>query len=208
MGPPGAGKGTQGELLVDRLELPRYATGDMLRAARKAETRLGRRAARYMDAGELVPDELILAIVEEALDRDGAWEGFIFDGFPRTVAQAEGLERLLERRGRSLDAVVSLEVPEEELVRRLARRRVCGACGEVTRAEGDGGDACPACGGTLVQRSDDRPETVRRRLEVYRRETTPVLRWYADSEVPLLRVDGTGGVDAVHARIRRRLPAS
>lgn len=204
MGPPGAGKGTQGELLIERLGVPRYSTGDMLRAARRAGTRLGEKAARYMDAGELVPDDLILGIVEEALDRDGSWDGFIFDGFPRTIEQAEGLDRLLGRRNRSLDAVVCLEVPEKELVRRLSGRRVCESCGEVTRAS-HAGEVCPACGGELVQRADDRPETVRRRLRVYHEETEPVLCWYRDAEVPVVEVDGSGSVEEVHGRIRERL---
>lgn len=207
MGPPGAGKGTQGELLVEWLGVPRYSTGDMLRAARRGGTDLGRRAARRMDAGDLVPDDLILGIVEEALDRDAAWDGFIFDGFPRTLEQAEGLGELLERRERALDAVVSLEVPEEEAVRRLSGRRVCAACGEVAHVSTGSDEGCPACGGELVQRSDDRPETVRRRLEVYREETEPVLRWYRGSDVPVLEVDGTGDVEEVQVRIRDRLGA-
>lgn len=205
MGPPGAGKGTQGELLVGWLDVPRYATGDMLRAARAEGTELGREAARHIDAGELVPDDLVLGIVEEALDRDGAWDGFVFDGFPRTVEQAEGLGELLDRRDRALDAVVGLAVPEEELLRRLAGRRVCTSCGEVTGEAPEGGGNCPACGGTLVPRGDDRPETVRRRLQVYREETAPVLRWYRDSDVPVHDVDGTGSVEEVHVRIRERL---
>lgn len=205
MGPPGSGKGTQGELLAQRRGVPRYSTGDMLREARRAGTELGGRAARFMDVGELVPDDLILGIVEEALARDEAWDGFIFDGFPRTLEQAVGLEASLARRGRTLDAVVSLEVPEEELVRRLSARRVCEGCGEVTRVAATAGDACPACGGRLVQRPDDRPETVRRRLQVYREETEPVLRWYRDADVRVLEVDGTGEVEEVHDRLRREL---
>lgn len=205
MGPPGAGKGTQGELLAAWLDVRRYSTGDMLRGARQAGSELGERAARYMDAGELVPDRLILGIVEEALERDEAWDGFVFDGFPRTVPQTEGLDRLLARRDRELEAVVSLEVPEEELVRRLSGRRVCTACGEVTHVDAGAGEGCAACGGELVRRRDDRPETVRRRLEVYREETEPVLRWYRGSPVPVLEVDGTGSVEAVQARLRDRL---
>lgn len=207
MGPPGAGKGTQGELLVEWLGVPRYSTGDMLREAERAGTELGRRARRYMEAGELVPDDLILGIVEEALDRDRAWSGFIFDGFPRTVAQAEGLAGLLDRRGLALDAVVRLEVPEEELLRRLTGRRVCVECGEVAHASTGSEDRCPACGAELVQRSDDRPETVRRRLQVYREDTEPVIQWYRESGVPLVTVDGTGGIGQVQAAIRERLAA-
>lgn len=203
MGPPGAGKGTQGELLSRGTGVPRLSTGDMLREARRRGTELGRRAASYMEAGELVPDDLILGLIDERLDRPGAGDGFILDGFPRTVAQAEGLAELLEGRDESLDAVVVLRVPEEELVRRLAGRRVCEECGEVTRA--GAGPECPECGGRLVQRRDDRPETVRRRLQVYREETRPVLRWYRESDVRVVDVDGTGSVEEVHRDLRGRL---
>lgn len=206
-GPPGAGKGTQGELLVKWLRVPRYSTGDMLREAGRAGTQLGRRARGHMEAGELVPDDVILGIVEEALDRDRAWGGFIFDGFPRTVAQAEGLAELLGERGLALHAVVRLEVPEEEVLRRLTGRRVCSECGEVTHVSAGSRDRCPACGAELVQRSDDRPETVRRRLQVYRQETEPVIRWYQASGVPVVVVDGAGGIEEVQAAIRERLAA-
>lgn len=206
MGPPGAGKGTQGELLARDLDVPRYATGDMLRDARRQGTEMGREAARYMDAGELVPDDVVVGIVAEALDRPEASDGFILDGFPRTLEQAEGLAGILEERGEELDAVVYLEVPEEELVRRLSSRRVCAECGTVTRVEGDGGEGpCPACGGALEQREDDRPSTVRRRLDVYRSRTRPVLDRYRESDVRVEELDGTGGVDEVAARVRERL---
>lgn len=206
MGPPGAGKGTQGERLAEEHGVPRYATGDMLRAARREGTEMGRQAAEYMDAGELVPDEVILGIVREALDRPEAAGGFILDGFPRTLAQARGLDAILAGRGESLDRVVYLDVPKEELVRRLSSRRVCSDCGAVTR-EGETGDACPAadCGGELVQREDDRPETVRRRLQVYREQTRPVLAWYRASDVPVEEVDGTGSVREVAVRLQGSL---
>ncbi len=206
MGPPGAGKGTQGERLAEEHGVPRYATGDMLRAARREGTEMGRRAAEYMDAGELVPDEVILGIVREALDRPEAAGGYILDGFPRTLAQARGLDAILAGRGDSLDRVVYLDVPEEELVRRLSSRRVCADCGAVTR-DAEAGDACPAadCDGELVQREDDRPETVRRRLQVYREQTRPVLEWYRASDVPVEEVDGTGSVREVAGRLQGSL---
>ena len=211
MGPPGAGKGTQGERLEEILGVPRYATGDMLRAARREGTEMGRRAAEYMDAGELVPDEVILGIVREALARPEAAGGWVLDGFPRTLPQAEGLAGILAERDESLDAVLYLDVPEEELVRRLSGRRVCDECGLVTHVDDlskdEDGARCPECGGELVQREDDRPETVRRRLEVYRDETEPVLAWYRSSSVPVRRVDGTGTVDRVTERLRERLDA-
>lgn len=208
MGPPGAGKGTQGERLSDDLGVPRYATGDMLRAARRKGTELGEQAAEYMDAGELVPDRVVLGIVREALAGPVASDGFVLDGFPRTVRQAEGLEGILSELGVSLDAVVYLDVPADELVRRLSSRRVCSECGTVARVE-DGGDAdrsCEGCGGELVQREDDRPATVRRRLDVYRERTEPVLDWYrGEADVPVTEVDGTGSVEEVAGRLRERL---
>ncbi|MFW6206767.1 MAG: adenylate kinase [Gemmatimonadota bacterium] len=208
MGPPGAGKGTQGERLAEAYGVPRYATGDMLRAARREGTEMGRRAAEFMDAGELVPDEVILGIVREALERREAAGGYVLDGFPRTLPQARGLDEILTGRGESLDRMVYLNVPEEELVRRLSSRRVCEACGTVT-ANARTGEACPVdgCNGQLVQREDDRPETVRRRLEVYREQTRPVLEWYRESEVPVEEVDGTGSVETVTDRLLGRLTA-
>lgn len=199
MGPPGAGKGTQGEILEERLGLPRYATGDILRDARRAGTDLGREAQRFMDAGELVPDDVILGIVREALAGEVAEGGFILDGFPRTVRQAEGLGRILDDLGVRLDAVLDIDVPDEVIVRRLSGRRVCRDCGAVVGPEEGAG--CPACGGELVQRRDDRPETVRRRLAVYREQTAPVLAWYAASMVPVVRVDGVGTVREVTDRV-------
>jgi adenylate kinase len=181
MGPPGAGKGTQGELLASGLGIPRFSTGDILRAAREAETELGRHAQRYMDAGDLVPDEVILGLIAEALSEPEAKAGILFDGFPRTVAQAEGLRDLLVSRGESLDTVVNLSVPADELVRRIAGRAY---------VEG---------------RTDDTPETIRRRLEVYRESTEPVLAWYRASEAQVLDIDGVGTVEEIQAAIRSGL---
>lgn len=202
MGPPGAGKGTQGDRLAARLGVPRLSTGDMLREARRTKTPLGQEAERYMDAGELVPDDVILGLIEEAFDGPETAAGFILDGFPRTVAQAEGLAQLLEACGHVLDAVVTLEVADDELVSRLSGRRVCDSCGHVTHVAlvGDS-TTCEVCRGRLVQRSDDRVETVRRRLEVYREQTEPVLEWYAGSGVGLTGVDGLGTKDAVARRL-------
>ena len=181
MGPPGAGKGTQGELLAEHLGVPRLSTGEMLRDARANQTDLGRRAERYMDAGELVPDQVILGMVAEALDGPEPPEGFVLDGFPRTIPQAEGLGELLEKRGTPLDAVVLLTVPEDELVRRLTGR------------------------GAQESRTDDDPETVRRRVQVYRAETEPVIRSYRDSGVRVVRADGVGSIDEIHQDLRGQL---
>src|SRR5690606_20848540 len=173
-GPPGAGKGTQGALLAERLGLLRLSTGDVLRDAVRRGTPLGAEARRYMDAGELVPDDVIVGIVRDCLAGDAADTGVIFDGFPRTLPQAERLDRLLASLGRSLEAVIVLEVPDETLVKRLGGRRSCPSCGALYNVYFDppGEDGrCDACGGTLTQRPDDDPATVRRRLEVYREQT-------------------------------------
>lgn len=201
MGPPGAGKGTQGAKLAERYGIPRYSTGDILRTARREGTELGRVAQEYMDAGELVPDDVILGMMREALSSDEAAAGFLLDGFPRTVAQAEGLADLLDELALELDAVVDLEVPDEEIVRRLSARRVCADCGRVAPTETADDEPCPDCGGELRRRSDDEPATIRRRLEVYREETAPVLDWYERSDVRVVRVRGTGSVDDVLERI-------
>ena len=201
MGPPGAGKGTQGALLARRFDVPRYSTGDILREARRQGTKLGREAQRYMDAGELVPDDVILGMMRGALSSDEADRGFLLDGFPRTVAQAEGLASLLEDLDRELDAVIDLSVTDEEIVRRLSSRRMCSGCGRVAPAGSDAEASCPACGGDLVRRADDDPETVRRRLDVYRAETTPVLDWYERSDVRVVTVRGSGEVEDVQRRV-------
>lgn len=209
-GPPGSGKGTQGALLEERLGWKRLATGDVLRAAVAAGTALGREARRYMDAGELVPDDVILGLVDEWLDREALGApGVVFDGFPRTVVQAEGLDARLKRRGRVIDAVVSLDVSDDEIVRRLAGRRVCERCGAVFHVDALGADTgvCPSCGGPLRQREDDREDTVRRRLAVYRETTAPLLAWYEAHGVPIHRVDGQRPVEVVFEDIVARLGA-
>lgn len=173
-GPPGAGKGTQGELLAERFGLYRLSTGDMLREAVRAGTELGRRAQGIMAAGELVPDDLILAMVREVMVSDKAAKGVIFDGFPRTEAQAAGLDTMLDGLGRPLSAVLVLRVDDDVIVRRLSGRRACTSCGAVYHLETDPpkkDGICDTCGSALVQRPDDAPETIRRRLAVYREQT-------------------------------------
>ena len=199
-GPPGAGKGTQGELLSQRLGLRRLSTGDMLRDAVAAGTTLGREARRFMDAGELVPDDVILGMVREVLEGENGKQGVVFDGFPRTIAQAQALHDLLAELNRPLDAVLILEVPDEVLVKRLGGRMACPKCGTAYNlyysppAENM---RCGICGSQLTQRPDDAPETVRRRLEVYRRQTAPLIDYYESSPVPVQRVDGDRAVEAV-----------
>lgn len=209
MGPPGAGKGTQAARLAEAEGLCRVSTGDLLRSAAAAGTPLGKRAESTMRAGELVPDDVILGIVDEAIDQEACAEGAVFDGFPRTIEQARGLGKLLGRRGDELDRVIVLEVPEEEVVRRLSGRRVCKSCEKLyhigfnpPRQEG----RCDVCGGDLVQRPDDQPETIRRRLAVYREETEPVRAYYEAGEGSprngVVEVRGDQPIDAVQAEIR------
>jgi adenylate kinase len=207
LGPPGAGKGTQAERLRQDFELPYWATGIILRDAVENGTELGKKAKEYMDAGELVPDELICDVIAERFDSGEADNGFLLDGFPRTVGQAEMLERLLDSRGRELTAVLLIEAPDEEVVRRLSGRRTCAKGGHVYHIEFDppkNDNVCDQDGSRLIQREDDKPETVRKRLAVYHEQTEPLVDWYEDKGV-LRRFDGTRSPDEVHDRIRATL---
>lgn len=209
LGPPGAGKGTQAARLVGQLGLAHVSTGDILRSAVRDDTPLGRQAKGYMDAGELVPDPLILDLVGQRLEAPDCGRGFVLDGFPRTVAQADGLAALLAKRGEALDAVVTLEVPEDILVQRLASRRVCAACGRdyntVSRPPRREG-VCDACGGQVIQRDDDKESTIRRRLSVYREQTRPLIEYYERRGL-LRRVRGDQGPDAVFGEILKAIGA-
>jgi adenylate kinase len=203
LGPPGAGKGTQAKLLAERLRIPQISTGDMLRAAVRDGTPLGREAKGYMDRGALVPDEVIIGLVRERLQAPDAVRGYILDGFPRTVAQAEALERTLGDLHCSLDHVLCLDVPGEDLVTRIAGRRTCRQCGAMSHVrfsptKRDG--ACDACGGETYQRDDDREETVRRRLAVYVEQTAPLIRFY-EGRALLRRIAGTGEIGEIFARM-------
>ncbi|MEX0907710.1 MAG: adenylate kinase [Gemmatimonadota bacterium] len=207
-GPPGAGKGTQGALLAEALGLVRLSTGDVLRDAVRAGTAMGLEARRFMDAGELVPDEVIFGIVRDYLRSDAASAGVIFDGFPRTLPQATRLDDLLIELERPLRALLVLVVADEVLVERLSGRRSCAACGAVYNvstepplAEG----RCDACGGGLTLRPDDEPATVRRRLEVYHFQTAPLLDYYDASPTPVFRVDGERPVEDVQRQLLRLL---
>jgi adenylate kinase len=206
LGAPGVGKGTQGALLAERHGLRRIATGDILREAVRNETELGRQARQYMDAGELVPDHLILGLIREVLTDMGS--GFILDGFPRTIQQAESLDGMLDDLDIELDAVVVLEAPDDTLVKRISGRRSCPACGAVYNVHYDPpatDDVCDRCGDALVQRADDREETVLNRLRVYRRQTEPLIRYYHDSDVRVETIDGHMDVDQVQDAIATAL---
>jgi adenylate kinase len=203
-GPPGAGKGTQADRLQRDFRLPYIATGEMLRANVKDGTELGRKAKDYMDAGDLVPDDLIVAMVGDRLTQPDAQDGFILDGFPRTVEQAEALDNQLNEMGRRITAVLLLDVPDEEVVRRLSGRRVCVKAGHNYHIEFDPPKhegVCDQDGSRLIQRDDDKPEVIRNRLEVYHSKTTPVIDYY-DEQGLLRRIDGTRDQADVHDHIR------
>jgi adenylate kinase len=201
LGPPGAGKGTQARRLAARWSVPQIATGDMLREAVARGTRLGLEARRYMDAGELVPDAVIIGLVRERLAQPDGRKGFVLDGFPRTAAQAEALDQLLEAEGTPLDRVVLFQVADEEPVARLSGRRVCRSCGRnyhLTLSPSRTPGVCDHCGGELYQRTDDEEATVRRRLAVYARDTRPLVDYYRRRGL-LTTISGAGPVDAIQA---------
>jgi adenylate kinase len=203
LGAPGAGKGTQGALLAETYGLDRVVTGDILRQAVREDTELGREARRYMDAGELVPDHLILEMLKAVLAR--AENGFVMDGFPRTLEQARSFDRTLKEMALDLDAVLVLDAPEDVVVKRISGRRSCPKCGAVYNVHFDTpseNGACDRCGGTLVQRVDDREDTVLNRLRVYREETRPLIEHYRTANVPVKRVDADRPVDEVQADLR------
>lgn len=205
-GPPGAGKGTQGALLADRRGLLKISTGDILRDAARAGTPLGLAAKHYMDAGELVPDAVILDLVREVLDCAPNAKGFLLDGFPRTIPQAKGVDEMLAQIGKPIDAVIVLDVTDEALIKRLSGRRTCSKCGAVFNVYFDppeNPEVCESCGAPLVQRDDDRRETVVRRLDVYRQQTAPIIDYYERQEVPLHHVDGERSIEDVQEAISR-----
>jgi adenylate kinase len=207
LGPPGAGKGTQAERLVKDFGLPYYSTGIILREAVAEESELGEEAKGYMENGELVPDELISRAVAERFESGEADDGFLLDGFPRTIGQAEALDELLDERGRRLTAVLLIDAPDDEVVRRLSGRRTCAKGNHVYHVEFDPPKhegVCDQDGSRLIQREDDKPETVRKRLAVYHDQTEPLIEWYDDRDL-LVRFDGTRSADEVHDRIRATL---
>jgi adenylate kinase len=207
LGPPGAGKGTQAERLVDDFGLPYYSTGNILREAIAAGSDLGKQAKEIVEAGDLVPDDLISKVIEERLDSGEADDGFLLDGFPRTIGQAEMLEQALAKRGRRLTAVLLIDAPDEEVVRRLSGRRTCAKNGHVYHVEFDppkNEGVCDQDGSRLVQRDDDKPETVQNRLAVYHQQTEPLIIWYGERGL-LRRFDGTRTPEEVNSHIRATL---
>lgn len=202
-GPPGAGKGTQSALLVERLKMRQISTGDLFREAMSKQTALGKRAKEFVDAGKLVPDEVVIGMVDEVLENLNG-QSFILDGFPRTVPQAEALSALLQKRNLSIGKVIFLEVPRTALLGRLSGRRVCTKCGAVYHVETKptkSPGVCDACGSEVVQRKDDKEEVIRTRLEAYDSSTAPVKDFYKKAGRSV-EIDGTGDVETVFLRIR------
>ena len=207
LGPPGSGKGTQGERLNEDLRLPYYATGDILRGAVRDETELGRTAKEYMDRGDLVPDEVIVGVIADRIDSGEALDGFILDGFPRTTPQAEALDAKLGELGRTVTAVLLIDVSDDEVVRRLGGRRTCEANGHVFHVEFEPPQqegVCDIDGSPLIVRDDDKPEVIRKRLETYHEKTEPLVSYY-DSRGVLRRIAGEAPPEEVAEQIRRTL---
>jgi adenylate kinase len=210
VGPPGAGKGTQAAFLAENLSIPHISTGDLFRANIGQQTELGKLAKSYMDKGELVPDEVTIAMAKDRMEQADAVDGFLLDGFPRNVSQAEALDGMLTEGGMKLDAVLDLEVPEDEIVKRIAGRRICRkdsahvfhATYNPPRAEG----VCDVCGGELYQRDDDTEDTVRKRLEVYHTQTEPIIDYYRAQDL-VVTIEALGKVDEVTARAMSALKA-
>ena len=203
-GPPGAGKGTQGTMLADKRGLLKISTGDILRDAVRAGTTLGIEAKKFMDAGELVPDTVILGLVREVIEDANAVKGFLMDGFPRTIPQAESVDAMLAELSRPIDAVVVLDVADESIVQRLSGRRSCPNCGAVFNVYFDKpriAERCDRCNSELVQRADDNRDTVVRRLDVYKQQTAPIIDYYGRHGVPIEHVDGDRAIDDVQRDI-------
>ncbi|MCI0529596.1 MAG: adenylate kinase [Nitrospira sp.] len=207
LGPPGAGKGTQAQRLAERYSLVKISTGDILREAVSRKTPLGLQAKSFMDKGGLVPDDVMIGLIRERLKNSDSDSGYVLDGFPRTLPQAQALSKILEEQKTPIDRVISFEVPKRDLVRRLTGRRSCSLCKRVYHLDFNASkqaNRCDMCDGVLVQREDDREETVRNRLKVYEKETAPLLKYY-DKRKILSRIDGAGSIDAVFDRLQKVL---
>lgn len=203
LGPPGAGKGTQAQMISERYHIPQISTGDILRKAVKENTPLGRKAKEFMERGELVPDEIVVGIVEQRLKQSDCERGFILDGFPRTRQQAEALQTILANIGKAIHHVINIEVEDEELIRRLSGRRTCRDCGAMfhlvfapPKKEG----ICDRCGGTLYQREDDKEETIKIRLKEYERQTAPLIEYYQEKKT-LRSIHGIGNKEEIFSQI-------
>ena len=203
LGPPGAGKGTQAKMLVEKYGIPQISTGDILREAVKNKTSLGKEAKSYMDKGSLVPDSIVVGIIRERLQDSDCAKGYILDGFPRTVPQADELKKALKNMGQSIDYVLSVVVPNQDLIKRLTGRRTCKECGagfhvffKKSAKEG----ICDQCGGPLFQRDDDKEETIKNRLDVYNKQTEPLIQYYR-KDGALVEIQGTGGIEDIFGRI-------
>ena len=206
-GPPGAGKGTQAKRLEETFRIPQISTGDILRAAKREGTPMGKKAAEYMDGGKLVPDDVVIGIIDERIVKADCKDGFLLDGFPRTIPQAEALEAMLKAKGCGIDHVVSVEVPDQEIVDRLSLRRSCPTCGSVYHLKNlppkqDG--RCDKDGAALVQRPDDEPAAINTRLQAFHAQTSPLKKYYEQRGL-LRSVDGTQPPDEVFAAVKRIL---
>lgn len=199
LGAPGAGKGTMAELLVQDYGFAHISTGDILRAAVKNGTELGMKAKKYMDAGELVPDSLVISLMKERLEEPDAQKGFILDGFPRTIPQAEALDEELAQLDRPIDAAVAINVSKEVVVNRLTSRRCCKQCGKIGSVADE---VCPECGGEMYQRDDDKEEVILNRLEVYQENTAPLIDYYRNQDL-LVEIDADEGIAAVYDSMKR-----
>jgi adenylate kinase len=205
LGAPGVGKGTQAKKIMAKYGIPQISTGDILRNEVREQTELGKLAKEVMERGELVPDEIILKMIEKRLQEPDCQKGFILDGFPRTIPQAEGLEKILQKMGNISLKVIEISVPDEEIIRRLSARRICSKCGKdynliFNPPPPDG--KCEVCGGEIIQRDDDKEETIRKRLEVYRKQTEPLVAYY-QKKGNLYRVDGTQSIEEVFQEIEK-----
>ena len=207
LGAPGAGKGTQAAKVAEKYQIPHISTGDIFRANIKNGTELGKKAKSYMDAGGLVPDELVCDLVADRIAQDDCEKGFILDGFPRTIPQAEALDKAVEKLGTKIDYAVDIEVPDENIIERMGGRRACLGCGATYHIKYNAPkteNVCDICGGSLVLRDDDKPETVKKRLDVYHTQTQPLIDYYS-ARGNLLTVDGTQSLDDVFASIISKL---
>jgi len=206
LGAPGVGKGTQAKLLADSYQLAHISTGDMLREAIQDGTDLGDRVQHYVENGDLVPNDLIVEIVDHRLDKEDCNQGFILDGFPRTVPQAEKLNELLVQKNMMLDGVISIEVDKEEIIQRLSSRFVCKSCGQMmTYTESKIQDiSCEQCGGELIRRKDDESQTVRHRLDVYEKQTSALLDFYKEKNL-LIEINGVGNIQEIYKRIENKI---